>query len=288
MTTTRVAVLMTCHNRRKKTLISLEAVYKQEVPLEVKVQVYLVDDGSTDGTAEAVGANYKEVKILQGDGRLFWNGGTRLAFAEAIKHNYDYYLWLNDDTVLYPKTLGTLLATSRRLVEQGYVRAIVTGSTCDPKTGALTYGGVVRSIWWRPLSFRLVEPDQDPKLCDTMNGNCVLIPAEVVKVVGNLDPVFNHFLSDHDYGLRAQQHGCTIWVAPGYAGTCLPNPSAGRMADSDLSLRKQWQKIDEPKGLALKDATLVPFKQWKIFAKRHGGPFWPIYWLLPYRRLLWS
>ncbi len=286
--TTAVAVLMTCHNRQEKTLLSLEAFYQQDLPLGVEVQVYLMDDGSTDGTAEAVRTIYPQVKLLQGNGSLFWNGGMRLAFAEALKSDYDYYLWLNDDTLLYPKALVTLLATSCRLADQGYVRAIVTGSTCNPETGAHTYGGVLRSSWWRPLRFQGVEPGEEAKHCDTMNGNCVLIPKEAVRVVGNLDPAFSHYVGDYDYGLRARQQGCTVWVAPGYTGTCLPNPSCGRMTHSDLTLRKRWQKIGQPKGLAVKDATLQPLEEWRVFAYRHGGPFWPIHWLLPYRRLLLS
>ena len=290
MTTARVAVLMTCHNRQEKTLLSLGALYKQDkqdLPLQVEVQIYLVDDGSTDDTVAAVQATYPEVKLLQGNGSLFWNGGMRLAFAEALKSHYDYYLWLNDDTLLYPEALGTLLATSHCLSKQGYIRAIITGSTCDPQTGVRTYGGVVRSSWWHPLQFHAVEPDEEVKQCDTMNGNCVLLHEEAVQVVGNLDPAFSHYVGDYDYGLRARQQGCTVWVAPGFVGTCLSNPSHGRMT-SVPNLRQRWQKIGQPKGLALKDATLQPFKEWKVFAGRHGGPFWPIYWLLPYRRLIWN
>lgn len=280
-----IAVIMTCHNRRQKTLNCLAALFNQLLVKEVRLCVYLVDDGSTDGTAAAVRETYPQVKILQGDGSLFWNGGMRLAFAEAVKHGYDYYLWLNDDTVLYPEALGTLLATSRRLAEKGYIRTLVTGSTCDPETGVLTYGGVVRSIWYRPLRFHLVEPDEEEKLCDTMNGNCVLIPQEVVGIVGNLDPAFNHDLGDYDYGLRAQQQECKVFVAPGYIGTCSPNPPQNRMTDLRGSLGNLWKKVDQPKGLPLKDVNLHSFKEWKVFAQRYGGLLWSIYWLLPYSRL---
>jgi GT2 family glycosyltransferase len=74
-----------------------------------------VDDGSTDDTATAVSQRFPQVKILQGTGSLFWNGGMRIAFAQALQHDYDYYLWLNDDTVLYPNALETLLTTAQTL-----------------------------------------------------------------------------------------------------------------------------------------------------------------------------
>ncbi len=282
----RIAALLTCYNRKLLTLACLKALLNQELKSEVTIDVYLVDDGSTDGTAEAVAQSYPQVKILQGDGSLFWNGGTRLAFAEAIKHDYDYYLWLNNDTLLNPNALSNLLETFQQLREQGEHRAIVAGSTCDPQTKGLTYGGVIRRSRWRPLKFDLLEPGETAKRCDTINGNCVLIPKDVVQVVGNLEPAFTHYAGDWDYGLRAQRQGCSVWVAPGYVGTCSQNYQPGSEADSAVAISEGLKKISQPKGLPVKEQVLHPFWEWKIFAQRHGGLFWPIYWLIPYRRLL--
>jgi len=283
----RLAVLMTCYNRKPKTLACLAALFNQVLPAKVAMDVYLVDDGSTDGTAELVHQTYPGVKILPGDGSLFWNGGMSLAFATALKQDYDYYLWLNDDTLLYPEALKGLLITSHSLIEQGETQAIVVGSTQDPDTGVLTYGGRKREQWWHPFHFHKVSPKDTVAPCDTLNGNCVLIPRNVVQVVGNLDPALSHYAADLDYGLRAQRQGCTIWVAPGYAGTCLPNPTSSRRSKVNQPWAVQLEKMNQPKGLALEGATLIPFYEWKVFTQRHGGPFWLIYWLLPYRRLLW-
>lgn len=278
MQTLHLAVLMTCHNRRAKTLACLEALYKQELPADIEIHVYLVDDGSTDGTKEAVRASYPTVKVLPGNGSLFWNGGMRLAFAEGIKSDYDYYLWLNDDTLLYPKALNILLTTSRLLIDKGYGRAIVIGSTQDPETGVFTYGGMVRKSWWHPLQFAPIEPGEEVKPCLTMNGNCVLIPRTVLKAVGNLDAAFTHSTGDIDYGLRSQQQGCSIWVAPRYVGTCKHNVIGVRAWDEpDITLRERWNQVNQPKGL--------PINEWKMFAHRHAGLLWQIYWLLPYARL---
>jgi len=288
MTRDRIAVLITCHNRKPKTLASLAALFNQALSPEVTIDVYLVDDGSTDGTAEAVQQAYPHVKILQGDGSLFWNGGMRKGFAEALKQDYDYYLWLNDDTVLYPEAISTLLATSHNLVDQGYAHSIVVGSTQDPENGAHTYGGVLQKDGWHPFHFLMVKPHETAQRCDTMHGNCVLIPRKVAQIVGNLDPIFTHYGADLDYGLRAKCQGCTVWIALGYAGTCSSNPASSRQLNSHQPLREQWQKMNQPKGLPLQDVTLLPLREWKVFTQRYGGPLWPIYWLLPYRRLIGS
>ena len=284
-----IATLITCYNRKQKTLDSLRLLFSQSGCAEVSLSVYLVDDGSTDGTAEAVKAAYPQVTLLQGDGNLFWNRGMHMAFAAALDRDYDYYLWLNDDTLLYPKALKGLLQTSVEVhFAQVNAPAIIVGSTCDPETGSLTYGGMVRGGWWCPLRFPLVEPGEQPQRCDTLNGNCVLIPRSVARVVGNLDLAFTHYMGDLDYGLRTQQQGYTVWIAPGYVGTCSPNllPKSWSGAIADSSWERRWQQMWQPKGLNLKNVTLPPLAEWQVFAQRHAGLLWPIYWFAPYLRLL--
>lgn len=287
METVTIAALLTCYNRRSNTLQCLQALYQQAIPAHTRLQTYLVDDGSSDGTADAVQAQYPDVRVIKGDGSLFWNGGMRRAFEAAQLDDPDYYLWLNDDTVLYPQALETLLSVSAQLAEQGNNRAIIAVSTLDPETHTPSYGGLMQTYWWHPLKFHLVEPDpQQPKSCDTLHGNCVLIPRAVANLVGNLNPAFTHNLGDFDYGLRARRKGCSVWMAPGYLGTCSDNSPAKRMVKANLN-SDSWKKVgDLPKGLAMEDVTLHSYQEWKAFCQEHGGLFWFFYWLLPYRRLL--
>ena len=275
----KLAILMTCYNRRAKTLACLEALYQQKLPSETEMSVFLVDDGSTDETGKEVRTEYPNVHVLQGTGHLYWNGGMRLAFSEAVKYDYDYYLWLNDDTLLYPHAIATLINVSQSLTEQGYKRAVVVGSTQDEETGALSYGGVVRASWWHPLKFREIEPGEEARPCLTMTGNCVLKPRDVAQTVGNLDPAFTHSTGDIDYGLRVRQQGGSVWIAPGYLGTCTYNPLRHQAWDEpNLTLAERWKKINQPRGL--------PIQEWKIFSRRHAGVLWMFYWLLPYIRLV--
>src|SRR5215213_1125781 len=100
-----LAVLITCHNRRAKTIACLDALFTQ-ARFAGGFRVFLVDDGSTDGTREAVEAQFSNVTILRGNGTLFWCGGMRKAFAAAAPSDPDHYLWLNDDTRLDPDALS--------------------------------------------------------------------------------------------------------------------------------------------------------------------------------------
>lgn len=269
-----LGIVMTCHNRIQVTLNCLKALYDQNVFF----QVYLVDDGSFDGTSQAVEKQYPSVKVLQGDGNLFWVGGMYLAFAEAMKHNYDYYLWLNDDTVLESNALQTLIDTYFLVKDRGNSQSIIVGSVKDPETGKYSYGGRIRSTKKFSHTFKAVEPTDEPQECDTMQGNIVLIPSSVVEIVGNLEPAFTHQRGDLDYGLRAKKLGCSIFVAPGYLGTCPQNLVTGSWVDMSLSPYQRLQKVLQIKAF--------PAREWAIFTKRHSGKFWFIYWTFPYIRAL--
>lgn len=285
MKQTSIAVMLTCYNRKQKTLDCLESLSNQTLLEGIKLSIYLVDDGSTDNTSEAVRQAYPQVNVLQGDGNLFWTGGMQLAFSTAIRDRHDFYVWLNDDTMLYPTALKTLLETFDQ-VAQSTRHTIVVGSTQDPETQALTYGGLLKGRWYHPCQFGWVQPSNQPQPCDTMNGNCVLIPHQVVELVGGLDTVFRHYAADYDYGLRAKQKGCTLWITPGYIGTCDYNDPKSRKQTTKSELSDQMKKLGQPKGIAT-DVILHPFWEWKAFTERHAGLFWPIYWLLPYRRMIW-
>jgi GT2 family glycosyltransferase len=275
---TRIAILITCHNRRDATLAAMEALTENHLPDGVSIQVILVDDGSTDGTSAAISERYPFVEILRGNGNLYWNGGMHKAFGAALEKGYDFYLWLNDDTILDTGAISVMLETWNTIKAREGVDAIVVGSTRDDETGCTSYGGVVRPVSWKRTSFVLVDPGEVPKECETFNGNCVLIPKKIAAAVGNLDPGFVHAMGDTDYGLRARSAGFEIWLAPGYIGTCALNKAKGKFKDRTLSRVARLRLMMEPKGL--------PPASWKIFTRRHTGPFWIVFWILPYLRVV--
>ncbi len=271
----RVAVIISVHNRKAKTLACLESFfYQQNLPQELTIQVLMVDDGSTDGTSDAVHAQFPTIRILPGTGNLFWCGGMRMAFGTALKEDFDFYLWLNDDTILVPDALTRILRTSFNFDH----RAIVVGSTQDPQSGELTYGGVKRLHRWKPLRFTRISPASSPIPVETMNGNVVLIPRIVAHNIGNLDPIFTHGIGDYDYGLRAQKAGFNVYLAPGYYGFCKRNPDI--IKTEGVSFQKYWASVISYKGL--------PPKEWHVFAKRYAGIFWFMFWASPYIRALFK
>jgi GT2 family glycosyltransferase len=270
---TRVGVVMAAYNRRELTLACLRSLRAQQVP-GVAQDVFVLDDASSDGTSEAIAEQFPEVTVLHGDGKLYWSGGMRRAFAAAIAGDYDYYLWMNDDTSLDDGGVAVLLDTARQLRERGDDAVIVAGSTRHPDTGELTYGGVVHPYRWRPLRSELVEPSDTPRPCDTMNGNATLIARAVVQRVGNIDGAFVQQMGDFDYGLRARVAGCSVWIAPGTVGTCAPHPDLRTYQQSSVEpLRRLWSQKRLPPG------------PWAVYTRRWAGRLWPMFWLSPYVRV---
>lgn len=269
---TRVAAVMAAYNRRDLTLACLRSLQAQRIP-GVALDAYVLDDASTDGTAEAIAREFPAVTVLRGDGQLYWNGGMRTAFGAAIERDYDHYLWMNDDTELDEGALALLLDTERRLRADGERAVIVAGSTRHPSTGELTYGGLVRTSRWRRLHWELVEPGERPLPVETINGNTALISRAVVERIGNIDPAFVQQMGDHDYGLRARAAGCSVWIAPGTVGTCASNPASPVGKEPFLH---EWRRL-----WSVKELRPGP---WAVFSRRWAGRLWPVYWASPYLR----
>ena len=270
----QIGVAMTCHNRRAKTLHCLEQLYAQVgLNEQFEITTFLVDDGSSDGTGEAVKSQFSEVNVLEGDGNLYWNGGMHKAYGEALKGDFDYFLWLNDDVSLHKNAIIHLLNTYQELLDSKQGENIILGGMADPETGKCSYGGFLRQSKWS-LRMTEVEPGDEPKQCSANTGNCVLIPRVIARWIGNIEPFYKHRWGDPDYGLRAGKMGFGVWLASGFVGTCEGNPTAERWTDSSLSFSEKLKDFHSVKGYGKKD--------WKFYVKRHGGPLWFLLWLKPY------
>ena len=272
-----VTAVLACHNRRARTLACLDSFHQQEGSFDLRVVLF--DDGSTDGTAGAVLARHPGATILRGDGRAFWAGGMRAAFAAARTVPSDFYLWLNDDVILAPHALRTLIAVAAEHTRAGAPFCLVGGAVADPVTGRTTYAGIDRLHAGRPLRFTAVAPHPvEVHRCDTLVGNVVLVPRATADAVGGIGGAYRHTLGDLDYGLRVTAAGGWVGLAPGHLGTCARDTGGGgRWFDPSLPLGRRWRLVSHPLGF--------PLRPWLHFARRHGGPFWPLFAPLPYWRL---
>ena len=275
----RVAVLMTCHNRRALTVRCLESLRAQQG--DADIVLFVVDDGSSDGTAEAVRAAWPAAHVIPGNGSLFWNGGMRLAWETAATVGpFDHYLWLNDDVVLDPGAIDRLLREAAALAGADSA-VILAGSTRCPGTNEASYGGQLHPNLRRPLRLTIAPPGDTPIAVESVSGNIVLVSAAAFARLGNLSSVFVHIFGDLDYGFRARTAGVPVYAGSGFFGICEGPDMTGTSLDPRLSrlsrLRLRWREEGK-----------VHARDWRTFVKRHAaaGPWRFVYSLTPWWRIL--
>lgn len=211
-----VAVVLPVHNRKETTLACLRSLARASAE-RYRSRVVVVDDGSTDGTAEVVAREFPEVILLPGDGSLWWTGGVNRGIRHALTLGADYVLVLNDDTEHAPDFLERLVETARRhprslvgalvLLREAPTRVMYAGARWDPRA-------LVR--WTYPEGGRdVAEVPGDVWEVEALNGNCTLIPREVFEEAGLYDgEVFPHALADVELSVRAARRGWRLLVDP--------------------------------------------------------------------------
>jgi glycosyltransferase involved in cell wall biosynthesis len=191
-----------------------------------------------------------------------------LELAEAT--DPDHVLWLNDDVVLDPTALDELL----ELAPGPDDLVVAVGALRDPDSGELSYAAVRRRATWHGRIFEPIPPGSDTP-AEAMNGNLVLVPRAVRRLVGTFDPAYRHAVADFDYGLRAVERGVRIASTPATVGTCARNDDRGTWRDPTIPRRERLRLLNAPTGR--------PFREWMRFQRRNGGN-WPAATLSPYLR----
>jgi len=274
----RIAVLISCFNRKQKIIACIDAVLAQSARGNATFDLYVTDDGSPDGMAELLLWKYPAIHLCRGSVTRFWNGGMRLAWQQASQWRHDFYLWLNEDTFLYRDAVQTMLDAHARGLKLNGRAGIVAGATED-QAGRVSHGGErQKNRWFLPLTLITMVPNGQLQACDTFHGNCVLVSLAAAETLGNLDGGFVHAMGDTDYGLRARRLGVPVWLAPGFVGQCVNADRLRLDAGTDqLSFVQRWKSMFSP--------TILPWRPWTILCRRHGGVVWPVVWLWPYVKM---
>ena len=233
---TKIAVLITVFNRKCTTLKGLESLYEaiQYIGSDYHFDIYLTDDGCTDGTSDAVKEKYPQVVIVKGNGQLFWGGGMNQAWKAALETNerYDFFLWYNDDSDIFPDALRVMIDSVSR-------DTVVTGAFQNHE-GSVSYGGKTEND-------QLITPNNQLQEIVKMNGNLVLIPNNVFLSVGLIDKNYIHGGGDFDYGYRVRENGFKVLLSPKYVGIADRHDEfIPRYCKKEISFSKRWQILHNP------------------------------------------
>ena len=263
--TRSVAVILAVHNRRDTTVTGPRSLWAQSVVMNgtVDVSVWLTDDGSTDGTADAI-AGDPRLHILKGDGTLYWVGGMAMAHRAARETNPDIILWMNDDVILDADALELGLATYDQLTQE-HGRAPIVVGPMRGHNGRITYSGIERE-GTGGFDFHMVVPDgTHPAPAQSICGNFVLVPPAAMEEVDPFDGTWIHRWMDFDFGFRCAEHGYPIYTTPRAIGRCDLSRPAWRNPDATIAqgLKSLWRQRN---SRMLTSAVR--------FYSRHAGPHW--------------
>jgi len=208
---TSVSVVVVFHNGKEQTLRCLKSVKSLHYP---NFDVTVVDDGSTDGSSEAISGMYPDISILRGDGNLWCNGSFNLAIGEHLKKGSKLFLLLNNDNVISPDALGYLVQTHQSL------NAPIVGSLVGylHKPDTVSYAG--KRIDWKKgqnilihNAIKIMDVNHEVIDVDFLGFQGVLIGREVFEKVGLFDDkTFKHYSADADFYLRAKRMGFKVLV----------------------------------------------------------------------------
>ena len=211
----KTAILITCYNRVEKTKLCLRHCFDAiSLTKNFDHDIFLLDDNSPDKTGEIIRNLYPTINVIYGNGKYFWCGGTRKLWEYAsTKKDYDFYVWLNDDSILYKNSFSVIYNDLKTKNSSIIVGTFISSNKSLQK---ITYGG-------RNKNLKLIEPSGEPQECTLINGNFVFIPREVFKKIGFLSNKFTHNYGDIDYGLRAIKKKIKIFIASEVVGVCNQN-----------------------------------------------------------------
>ena len=174
----------------------------------------VVDNASTDGSADAVRERFPHVTVLQNARNIGFSGAVNRGLEHALTHDPDGpAVLLNADTLCPPDALHTLSAYLAAHHEIGLVGPHLLLPDGTPQPYAFgndpSLGYLLRRGWNRRVHGRALHDWSDTRdqRVDWVTFACVAASLDMVRQVGLLDERFFMYFEDNDWCLRARRAG---------------------------------------------------------------------------------
>lgn len=254
----KIAVLLTCFNRKEQTISCLKHVliardnYNNEHTNKIELSFFVTDDKCTDGTPDEVKDFLKNenLTIIFADGNAYWAGGMRLAWKKALAtDSFDFYLLLNDDTMLNADCFKILMETHLYCISRFEKEGVYTAFTNDPDDKTrITYGA---KVYQNGIFYKAVDmlPTGTPQECTMPNANILLVSKSVCDSVGILSDDYVHGGADWDYGFLCKKAGFPILTTPNVCGSCKndhKNASEEAKLVKSMTIKERKRFVNRP------------------------------------------
>lgn len=245
-------VVIPVHNRRVLTCRCLAAIQKVLPP---DLAVVVVDDGSTDGTSEAVREQFPWVHLLHGDGNLWWSGSVNVGLGYALENGATVVMTMNDDTLVTDHFFPAMLKHHRTTPH-----ALLGALEVNAADGQISYGGE-RINWWTSVRTKVWESLRKDEMTGLvqvtqLNARGLLIPVEVIQKIGLFDAVhLPQRGADDDFTHRASRAGFSLYCNYDAPLLVCTDVSPGRELRRRFDLKGYWRHLFTRHG----DGNLMVF-----------------------------
>lgn len=276
MTPPKVAVVVLNWNGWRDTPACLESVGALTYP---RVATYLVDNGSSDGSAERCEAEFARVEVVRNKENLGFAGGNNVGIRRALSDGADYVLLLNNDTVVEPEMLSHLVAAGEQSARIGMVGPKIYYHSDRRRIwfagGRITPPGRIGHYGWDQIDRGQYDT---PREVDFITGCALLIKRMVFERVGLLAPEFFLLFEETDFCVRARRQEYICWYDP--RATLYHKVSA-----SFGGFSPDYYYYFSRNYLLFQHRNMVPIHGWraKAYAARYLVGLWIYLLLTPWR-----
>lgn len=204
-------------------LNSFKTINKQGVDL----QICVVDNGSTDDSAEVIRKNYPTVALVETGENLGFSGGNNAGIAYAMKEKADYIWLLNNDTVVDTNVLSFLTVfedprvgacASKIYFASGHEYHHDRYNVSDRGKVFWYAGGLIdwQNMYASHRGVDEIDNGQYDNVVETpfITGCSFVVRADVISKIGVLDDRYYLYLEDLDWSIRIQKAGYKTVYAP--------------------------------------------------------------------------
>jgi GT2 family glycosyltransferase len=211
-----LAIVVLAWNQRELTLECLASLAALDHPAG-RLEIVVVDNGSTDDTARAVREAYPAVTVLETGENLGYAGGNNAGIRHALAQGAEYVCILNNDVTVASAFFAPLLAVLRGGGGVGVVTPLIVDLAQPERVWAL--GSMVDQRRGLVQRLHVAEPAStlrtaEPFDVDVASGAAMLVRREVFERVGLLDEAFYLYFEETDWCLRVRSSGYRILAVP--------------------------------------------------------------------------
>jgi len=215
----QIDVIIVSWNKRELLAQCLAAVFASPAP--PAVEVWVVDNGSTDGSAQMVVACYPAAKLIQNQDNI---GFSRANNQVLQRLTAPYALLLNPDAILQPGTLASLWAWMEANPAAGVIGPTLVNPDGSFQAAGNDFPGLLTQwLIIAGMAHRLLGPyfpshgpaqTQTAVRTDWVGGACLLARTEAIRTVGILDEAFFMYAEETDWCYRMWQADWEVYWLP--------------------------------------------------------------------------